>query len=494
MPSTLPISGLIQTSVNLAPTPAQSPSLSNLLVLGSSAVIDVVQRISAYTSLAAVAAEFGSTTPEYLAAVAWFNQSPQPSQILIGRWVKTNSAAQLIGAPISAANQLMSVWNAITNGSFKTTIDGGVQQSVTALNFSAATTMPGIAAIIQAAITGATVIWDAFDQNFIFTSNSTVVGTSNVTFLTAGASGTDISGLLGGLTATAAYLAPSTAAESALTAAQLFDNQFGQQWYGLFIPEAVNNDHLAVAAYIEGASNKHVYGVGTTDANAIVSSATSDIGYQLKQLGYNKTMCQYSSTTVNAVASLLGRILTTNYAGNNTTITLMWKQEPGVAAENLSATALAAATAKNYNVFVAYNNNTAIIQNGVVVSGNFVDTVIGTDALSLDIQTALYNLLYTSTTKIPQTDAGSNILLTGIDGVCAKYVQNGFIAPGTWQAAGFGALNQGDFMPKGYYIFAPPIAQQSAAARAARQSVAFQVAVKLAGAIHTVNVTINVNR
>lgn len=494
MPNSLPISGLIQTSVNLAPNPAQSPNLSNLLVLGSSAVIDVVQRISTYTSLAAVAAEFANNTPEYLAAVAWFGQSPQPTQLMIGRWVKTNSAAQLIGAPISAANQLMSVWNAITNGSFHITVDGGASQSIIGLNFSAATTMAGVAAIIQAALVGATVIWDTFDQNFIFTSNSTVVGVSNVSFLTAGAAGTDISGLLGGLTGTAAYLAPSTAAETALAAATLFDNNFGQQWYGLFIPEAVNADHLAVAGYIEAASNKHVYGVGTTDANAIVAAATTDIGYQLKALGYNKTLSQYSSTSVYAVASLLGRILTTNYAGNNTTITLMWKQEPGIAAESLSATALAAATGKNYNVFVAYNNNTAIIQNGVVASGNFVDTVIGTDALALDIQTSLYNLLYTSTTKIPQTDVGNNVLLTGIESVCAKYVQNGFIAPGTWTTGGFGALNQGDFMPKGYYVYAPPITSQSAADRAARKSVAFQVAAKLAGAIHTVNVTINVNR
>lgn len=494
MPNTLPISGLIQTSVNLAPTPAQSPNLSNLLVLGSSTVIDVVQRISIYTSLAAVAAEFASNSPEYLAAVAWFGQSPQPTQLMIGRWVKTNSAAELVGAPISAANQLMSVWNAITNGAFHITIDGGVAQSITGLNFSAVATMQGVAAIIQAALVGATVIWDAFDQNFIFSSNSTVVGVSSVSFLTAGASGTDISGLLGGLTGTAAYLAPATAAETALAAAQLFDNQFGQQWYGLFIPEAVNADHLAVAAYIEAASNKHVYGVGTTDANAIVSSATTDIGYQLKALGYNKTLSQYSSTNINAVASLLGRILTTDYTGNNTVITLMWKQEPGIAAENLSATALAAAIGKNYNVFVAYNNNTAIIQDGVVASGNFIDTVIGTDALSLDIQTALYNLLYTSTSKIPQTDAGNNILLTGIEGVCAKYAQNGFLAPGTWQTGGFGSLKQGDFLPKGYYVYAPPISQQSATDRAARKSVSFQVAAKLAGAIHTVAVIINVNR
>jgi hypothetical protein len=494
MGSNLPISRLVPVSVNLAPSPAQGQNISDLLVLGSTATIDVVQRISIYSSLSAVASEFASNTPEYLAAVAWFGQSPQPNQIKIGRWVKTNSSGQLIGAPVSAANQLMAVWSAITNGSFKVTVDGGVQQSVTGLNFSAAATMAAVAVIIQAAITGATVTWDTFDQNFIFTSNTSTPGVSAVSFLTAGASGTDISGLLGGLTATAAYLAPSTAAETALTAVQLFDNQFGQQFYAVVIPEAASNDHLAVAAYVEAATNKHCYGVGTTDANAIVSSATSDIAYLLKQLAYKKTFVQYSSTSVYAIASLLGRILTVNYQGNNTVITLMYKQEPGIAAESLSATQLAALEAKNCNVFVAYNNNTAIIEPGIAASGDFIDTVIGIDVLALAIQTAVYNLLYSSTTKIPQTDAGNNIILTAIEQTCAQFAQDSLLAPGTWTTAGFGGLNQGDFLPKGYYVYAPPVSLQASADRAARRSVTFQVAAKLAGAIHTVSVLINVNR
>ena len=71
---------------------------------------------------------------------------------------------------------------------------------------------------------------------------------------------------------------------------------------------------------------------------------------------------------------------------------------------------------------------------------------------------------------------------------------NGLLGPGTWTETGFGTLNQGDFMPKGFYVYAPPISSQPTAARAARQSVAFQVAAKLSGAIHTASVLININR
>jgi hypothetical protein len=153
-----------------------------------------------------------------------------------------------------------------------------------------------------------------------------------------------------------------------------------------------------------------------------------------------------------------------------------------------------AVAAKNCNVFVAYNNNTAIIQAGVVCSGDFLDIITGTDWLALDIQTVLYNLLYTSNTKIPQTDAGNHVLVTGMESVLSQAVTNGLLAPGVWGAGGFGALNQNDFMPKGFYVYAPPVSSQSAADRSARKSVLFQIAAKLAGAIHTVNVLINVNR
>jgi len=110
------------------------------------------------------------------------------------------------------------------------------------------------------------------------------------------------------------------------------------------------------------------------------------------------------------------------------------------------------------------------------------------------IQNGCYNLLYTSTTKVPQTDAGTNLITTTIEAVCAQAVVNGLLAPGTWQSGGFGLLKQFDFMPKGYYIYAPPVASQSQSDRAARKSVPIQVAAKLAGAVHEVRVAVTVNQ
>jgi hypothetical protein len=498
MTQALSINRLINVSVNLGPAAAQMQNTSTLLILGSSDIIDPTERFRNYTSLAGVAADFGTSAPEYAAANLYYQQAPQPISLQIGRWAQAATAGQLRGGLLSTAQQSLAIWNAITTGAFKVAIDGAAAADITGLNFSGAANLNAVAALIQTALqvahAGMTCVWNSVYNRFEIKSGTTGAA-SSVSFLTAPGSGTDISATLG-MTATfsGSYLAPGIAAESALAAATLFDVDYGQGWYALTILGASDADHTSVAAYIEAATNKHIYGVSTQASGVLSSVSTTDIAYLLAHLAYKRTVVQYSSTTAYAVCSLLGRILTVDYSGNNTVITLMYKQEPGIVAETLNSTQIDALEAKNCNVFVAYNNSTAIIEKGVVASGEFLDIITGTDWLSLDIQTAIYNLLYTSTTKIPQTDAGNQLIATAIEAECSRAVRNGLLAPGIWTVGGFGSLNQNDFLPKGFYVFAPLAAQQSTADRAARKSVAIQVAAKLAGAIHTVNVVINVNR
>jgi hypothetical protein len=605
MANSLPVSRLINVSVNLTPQAAQSQNLTNLLILGTSNVIDTVQRLRTYSTIGAVATDFGTTAPEYLAAVLWFEQQPQPTQLMIGRWAKTASSGALIGSVLSTSQQAIATWQAITNGGFTVTVDGGAAQNITGLNLSADTNLNGVASTINAVLTGASIAWNSTYNQFVITSNSTGAGTdasgtitltgnpavndtvtiggttitfvaasptgnqvligasanatatnlqvflaastdtniskanysvnaavvtvtyktvgtggnaftlaksstnitvsgatltggvnaSSVSFLTAPGAGQDISGMLG-MTATSsgAYQASGVAAETALSAVTLFDTNYGQQWYAVQVLGAADTDYTAISSYIEATTTKHFHAVSTQEAGVLTSTSTSDIAYELQQLGYNKTATQYSSGNAYAAASLMGRILTTDYTANNTAITLMYKQEPGITAENLTATQINALEAKNCNVFAAYNNSTAIIEPGVCASGQFIDTIIGCDNLAVSIQTAVWNLLYTSTTKIPQTDAGMHLIATTIEKVCAQFVTNGFLAPGTWNTGGFGTLNQGDFLPKGFYVYAPPVSKQSVSDRAARKSVTFQVAAKLAGAVHSVNIQVNVNQ
>jgi hypothetical protein len=488
----LPISRLISVQVNLSPQAAQAQNLSTLLILGSSPIIDTKTRMRSYDTIDQVATDFGTSASEYLAAVLWFEQSPRPGKLLIGRWAQNATSGQLFGAPLSLTNAQLAVWQAIVNGGFTITIDGAAPVTLAGLNFAAVSNFNGIAAIIDAALAGATVVYNSVYSRFEITSATTGVA-SIVSFATPSGAGTDISHMLGIGPVDGGYQANGMAAETALSAVTYFDQNFGQQWFGLVVLGAVNADHLAIAPYIEATEAYHVYGITSQEAAAVVPTATTDIGYQIKQLGLDYTTYQYSGLNPYAVVSMLARILPVNYSGNNTVISLMYKKEPGIGAETLTPTQADALAAKNYNVFVQFDNDTAIIVDGKVSSGQWLDTVIGAAAFAVAIQNGVYNVLYTSTTKIPQTDQGNHVLTTAIEQIGSQFETNGFLGAGIWDEDGFGTLQRGDPMPKGYYVFAPPIATQAAADRSARISVPIQVAAKLAGAVHKANVIVTVN-
>jgi hypothetical protein len=494
----LPVSRLINATVSLSPLAAQFANLNSLLIVGESTVIDVASRIRTYASLAAVATDFGTSAAEYLAASLYFAQAPQPTSVMIGRWAHGASAGVLLGAALTPAQQLVSVFQAFTTGQFKIQVDGaGSPVNVTCGTMAGVTNLNGVATIINAALVtatvGATCVWNATYNRFEFTS-STTGATSKVKPLTAGTAN-DISAALGGTALAGATEVDGIAAETAVAAVAILD-ALATPWYGLMLaaPDAVSADHLAIAAYIQGSGNPHIYGVTTQDTGVLSPAGTSDIAYLLSQALYTRTFCQFSSSSAYAAASLFGRILTVDYTQNNSTITLMYKQEPGIVPETLTATAANAIDTKRCNVFVNYNNATAIIEDGVMSGPAYIDEITGTDWLANAIQTNVWNVLFTSTTKIPQTDAGNHVLATAIEQECAAGVTNGLLAPGTWNAGGFGQLKQGDLLSKGYYVYCPPIASQATADRAARKSVSFQVAAKLAGAIHSANISISVNR
>ncbi len=220
---------------------------------------------------------------------------------------------------------------------------------------------------------------------------------------------------------------------------------------------------------------------------------TDDLASQLQDGAFKQSFCQYSQNAY-AIASFFGRAFSVNFAANRSTITLMFKQEPGVTGENLTESQALVLKDKRCNVFVDYNNDTVIIQYGVMSGSAYFDEIHGLDWLQNAIQTACFNVLYTSSTKIPQTDAGVNTLVNAINGVCDAAVNNGLVAPGVWNADGFGQLATGDYLKTGYYIYAQPVALQSQSDRETRAAPPIQLAVKLAGAIQSMDVIVDVNR
>lgn len=491
----LSIRRIVNVVLNLQPLAASRRDFGGMLLIGSSNVIGGGERVREYMDIDAIAGDFGFASAEYKAAVPFFSQMPKPKKLIIGRWIKEQTAAKLRGATLKADEKAITAWQAVTDGSFKVTIDG-VEHEITALDFSAQTDLTGVAQVISDGLTAksapALMTWDG--ERFEL-SNLTLGQSSTITYLSDQGDGTDIS--------IALKMTPDTGlppergydSETPLEAlSALYD--ISNDWYACDFAEAETlsvNEHLENAQFIEAAEISRVYGVTVTDTRVLDSTYTQDLASKAKELKLRRTVLMYSQN-IYAIMSFFGRALTVNFNANRTTITMMFKQAPTIVAESLSNTQANVLADKYCNVFVNYSNDTAIIQKGVVSNGTFFDEVHGLDWLVDAMQNNVYNLLYQSTTKIPQTDEGQTTLMTGVAQACEEGRNNGLIASGIWNADGFGQLSRGDELPLGYYIYAASVYLQDQSEREKRHSQPIQVAVKLAGAIHDVDVLVNVNR
>ncbi len=405
-------------------------------------------------------------------ACTFVNANPTGNQILVGPTVAATAAnAQAFLAASSDSNIDDATYSLSSTTITVTAVEAGTDgDSFTLAKSSSHITLSG------ANLTGGAV-------------------PSSVGYASATGSGTDISEKLKMTSDLAQALVPGYDAETPVECAAVLANM-STAWYGLMFQastQPTDEENLAVSDFIEALDVTRIFGVTITDTAVLSALVTTDLASLMKAGGYLKSFCQYSQNAY-AIASFFGRAFSVNFLAQSTTITLMFKQEPGVTGEDLTQNQALVLKDKRCNVFVDYVNDTVIIQYGVMSGSAYFDEIHGLDWLQNAVQTACYNVLYTSTTKIPQTDAGVNQLVNAISGVCDQAVNNGLVAPGTWNAQGFGNLSQGQFLKTGYYIYAQPIALQSQADRETRAAPPIQVAVKLAGAIQSVDVIIDVNR
>ena len=480
---TLPVNRVVNVQIQMSPLAAALRNFGAMLIVGASDVIDVAERIRTYSSVTEVANDFGTTAPEYLAAVAFFAQSPKPTSIQIGRWARSPTNGQYKGKILSTSDQEMDNFTSISAGAFDVNIDGSVV-NVTAVDLSAQSNLNGVASQVTAALQSkGTCLWNG--QQFVIKSAST--GQSSTV---SSVSSTELSQAMGLQDGT---MVGGTTAETMADATNaLLDIN---TWYGAFFtgPYEVN-DAIDCAALISASTPSHICAFTSEDTNELDGTQTSSLGYELSQLGNNRVIVMYSSTNESAAMSVLGRMSTVNFQGSNTTITLKFKQCPGVEPEYLRTAQANALRQNNVNVFAAYQNDTSILQEGVTSGGWFIDETHGLDWLQNQVETDLWNLLYTSNTKIGQDEAGMNAILSTINKSLDAGVRNGLIAPGVWNGDEFGTLKKGDTLSTGYYVYIQPLDEQSQSDREARKAPPIQIAAKLKGAVHFIDVTITVNR
>ncbi|MCB2297796.1 DUF3383 family protein [Clostridium tagluense] len=113
---TLPLSNIVNVSINVGPVAAVRTSFNVGLIVGTSNIISTEVRVKTYSKIGGLTDDgWKGDEPEYLAAQIYFSQSPVPKLVAIGRWDTTKSletAAETAVQAVTACRQANSEWYA----------------------------------------------------------------------------------------------------------------------------------------------------------------------------------------------------------------------------------------------------------------------------------------------------------------------------------------------------------------------------------------------
>ena len=198
----------------------------------------------------------------------------------------------------------------------------------------------------------------------------------------------------------------------------------------------------------------------------------------------------------NAAVEAMVQISSTNWEGRNTAQTLKFKNQSSVQSDEGITTTLAnRADRLGINYYTDYDGTTFLAEGRTVGTEIFfADSTVGRHALATRLQATGATRLIQQP-KIPQTDEGQITLESSLISVLEQFVRNGFLGRGlTWNGLGFGELTTGQILETGYYLFSDSYALQSQSDREARKAMPIQIAAKEAGAIHSADILLYMER
>lgn len=453
--STLPLSNVISVNVFFPPTGIGAFNVNNLALFTSDAFLSNpdgdVYRV--YSSAQTVGEDFGTTTETYLQAVAVFSQQPN---ILAG-------GGTLIIFPSFTATAISAV----------TVAAGGTGYVV-----------GDVLNVVQSGAYGGTVTVATVYAGAI----------TSVTLTTGGAGYSAAAGLAttGGTGTGATITISSVTAESLTQAIARVANMV--YFCGIISTSyGLNSTWAALATAVQAYGNKLLFlpSNSLTDINGVFTTIKNATNYYTRCLYFSDSTAQNGRLFAAAYAA---RLLSVNFSGSFTAITMNLKQLSGITADaGISQTVASLCATAGVDVYASYAGTPGTISNG---ANKYADQAFNLIWFVLALQVAGYNALATVSTKIPQTENGMNLYKSALKQICEQAIANGYIAPGTWTAVDtFG--NQTDFLSniltKGYYIYSAPINQQIVADRTARKAPLVQIAIKESGAIQSSVINVYVN-
>jgi hypothetical protein len=452
-------------------------------------------RVAVYSNFTDLSTTFAEGSEPYKAGNAWFEQSPFPRNLVVGRWIDSDVAARLIGGSVSTSVSAFAALAATAY--FAITIDN-VAYDVNP-DLTAVASYSDVATAVQNALTtggaSVSVTYDSTISGFRVVSGSTG-SSSTLSYAVPPATGVDLGVLMSLSSSTASQLDQGGDAETISEAINAI-LALNDSWYFFILDNTLfSQDNLnSVSNYIE--TGRYMFAAQTSESTVLVTGETSSVSYQLFQEQLQRTWMTYSgSADEYKGASIAARFSSVNFDSANSVITAKFKSLPGQTPDNLTLTQVNELERKRVNYYTNFSTDEIYSEGTCFNNSVYIDVKYALDWFVNAIQVDVYDLLRGSG-RVPQTDAGEASIVSVIDGVCRQALTNGMIAPGVVSEvmtsdiiATTGNTSFDGNLNKGYLIWSQPTSAQSQADRAARKATAKKLWLKSSGAIHFVDISI----
>ncbi len=382
----------------------------------------------------------------------------------------------------------------VTDGAM--TLDmNGVTLNLHGLNFAtygSSLNLNEVAQILTAAI-GSNGLVEVSGQSIVISTNQKGEGVT-IGYASSASSITDLSAILALTQSTAAsridgYTPGGLVSEVALiqTAARCA----GRSVFAWTLDRQYRDtqDQKDFADWAE-AQDQAYFSACTNSVQAYNTADTTNIGFYAHNKGYIKTSVMYhNNPQVYPDVSYAALALSVNYALENSTLTMKFKQLTGIETVPLTETQLSSLKARRINTYVSMGNSSSVVREGVQSADSwFTDSHVNLSNYKEELQVEVFNV-FMRNKKVKYTSAGQDLLVSAAAKINNRYIRNGTFADReeetTDNETGYTTLPACTITPA-------PIYSATTSERANRVAPPIAIVAYEAGAFHSVAIDVTV--
>lgn len=177
------------------------------------------------------------------------------------------------------------------------------------------------------------------------------------------------------------------------------------------------------------AQDQAYFSACTNSVQAYNTADTTNIGFYAHNKGYIKTSVMYhNNPQVYPDVSYAALALSVNYALENSTLTMKFKQLTGIETVPLTETQLSSLKARRINTYVSMGNSSSVVREGVQSADSwFTDSHVNLSNYKEELQVEVFNV-FMRNKKVKYTSAGQDLLVSAAAKINNRYIRNGTFA------------------------------------------------------------------